>query len=83
MKHIKQTVRRRSVYAAVDYTMSPQESARWDRGDETERRVILGTIGDRLATEKPEQGGRSFRFFHSDGRLVGKCTHHEPLFDDA
>jgi hypothetical protein len=82
MQHIKKPVRPTETYSAVDYTLSAQESARWDRGDDTDRRTILGRIGERLAASNGAQGGCAFRFYHSDGHLVGKCIHHAPLFEE-
>jgi len=72
LKHIR--------YASQRYTLSQEESAQWDRADDTERRELLGILGDRLATESGEDSGCRCLFYHADGTLVAKSVHHEPLF---
>jgi hypothetical protein len=72
LKHIR--------YASQRYTMSTEESAHWDRADDTERRELLGTLGDRLADESGDNAGCRCLFYHANGTLVAKSVHHEPLF---
>lgn len=74
LKHIR--------YASQRYTMSPEESAQWDRADDTERRQLLETFGERLTEATDEDTGCRCLFYHANGTLVAKSVHHEPLFEN-
>ncbi|GMV99310.1 MAG: hypothetical protein AMXMBFR84_04490 [Candidatus Hydrogenedentota bacterium] len=81
MNKTKTTARRRHImYPVKRYTMTPEESKQWDQGNETDRRNILASLGDRVSDDSVEHDGCLIAFYHNDGQLVGKCTHHEPLF---
>ncbi|MCL4217442.1 MAG: hypothetical protein KJ052_10630 [Candidatus Hydrogenedentes bacterium] len=75
LKHIR--------YASQRYTMSPEESAQWDRADDTERRELLGLLAERLTETSGEDEGCRCLFYHSNGTLVAKSVHHEPLFENT
>lgn len=74
LKHIR--------YASQRYTMSPEESAQWDRADDTERRELLGVLAERLAEVEEDAGCRCL-FYHANGTLIAKSVHHEPLFENT
>ena len=67
-------------YASQRYTMTPEESAMWDRADDSERRKFLGVLGDRFAEESGDGEGCHCLFYHCNGTLVAKSVHHQPLF---
>ena len=67
-------------YASQRYVMTPEESAMWDRADDTERRTFLGVLGERLADSVANAEGCNLIFYHANGTLVAKSVHHEPLF---
>lgn len=66
-------------YASRRYTMTPEESARWERSDDHERRRLIGDLGERLA-ENATDSGCYFLFYHSNGQLLAKTVQHEALF---
>lgn len=66
-------------YASRRYTMTPEESARWERSDDHERRRLIGDLGERLA-EDTADSGCYYLFYHSNGQLLAKTVHHEALF---
>ena len=54
-----------------------------DSVDEHGRRELIDVFGERLA-EAPDIGmGCSVFFYRQDGTLIGKSTHHQPLFAEA
>jgi hypothetical protein len=75
LKHIR--------YASQRYTMSTEESAQWDRSDDTERRELLGLLAERLTEATADDAGCRCLFYHANGTLVAKSVHHEPLFENS
>lgn len=67
-------------YGSRRYTMTPEESATWDRVDEHERRKLLGVLGDRMAADTPDDSGCYCLFYHANGQLVAKSVIHQSLF---
>ena len=69
-------------YASRRYVMTPEESAQWERSDDHERRQLIDLLGERLA-EDSDHAGYSVSIYRTDGTLIAKSTHHEPLFPEA
>jgi len=67
-------------YGSQRYTMTPEESATWDRVDDHERRKLLGILEDRLAADTPDDSGCQLFFYHSNGTLLAKSVVHQSLF---
>jgi hypothetical protein len=61
--------------------MTPEESAKWDRSTDEERRKFLGMLGDRLAEETSVEGQCHCLFYHANGSFVAKTVHHEPILE--
>ncbi|MDZ4858972.1 MAG: hypothetical protein SGI88_08295 [Candidatus Hydrogenedentes bacterium] len=67
-------------YGSRRYTMTPEESATWDRVDDHERRKLLGVLEDRLSVDTPDDSGCQLSFYHSNGTLLAKSVVHQSLF---
>jgi len=67
-------------YGSRRYTMTPEESATWDRVDDHERRKLIGILEDRLAADTPDDSGCQLFFYHSNGTLLAKSLVHQSLF---
>lgn len=57
------------------YTMTPEESLRWDAADGYERREMLYSLGERFIEESGLEGECSVAFHHTEGQLLGKTVY--------
>ena len=65
-------------YSSRRYTMTEDESARWDSCDDCDRREILYALGERLMATAWSEGDCCVTFCHSGGHVVGKTVYHQP-----